>query len=387
MDIKNITKPYQNAIGEAIAKKGLPCLRLINTTTIFQVGLGYKQKRFMYDDINTAVATKICNNKNFTKYFLTQCGAPVPKGQRVNNKEELKKAFENLQKPVVVKPISEMWGKGVSTNLETWEETLKAYEIASQFKGDYVIIEEFIEGDDNRVLILNNEFIAGLKRTPPCVTGNGEDSIKKLIEKENEKRKDSKKIIKEIIVDDTVVNHLKKMELSLDSVLEKGKKTKIRMTGNICSGGISENITEKVHPSIVKLCKEIVSYLDLEIGGVDVITKDISKPLEETGGKISEVNQNPDITMHTSPYIGEPVDTAGIFIDYLFSSPEEAWIEITYKEKALREQKELNKLLEKIPQKVVTFKKKGSNEKIKINNPDKPLLNYLLSNLTFSVQL
>lgn len=386
MDIRTITNVYDNAIGKAIVCRKIPHFRILQKSSTFQVGLGYRQRRFIYDDINSSVASKICNNKIFTKFFLSQLGVPVPHGEKLHSVRELERTFNSVKKPVVIKPVSEMWGKGISTNIATLEEAKRAYAIAAQFKGDYVIMEEHVSGDDYRLLFIGGTYVAGLKRTPPFVVGTGKDTIKRLIKKENIARKKSDRIIKEILVDAPVINHLKKRGLSLESVLPQGELLRIRMTGNISSGGISENVTDVVNPSIIRLGEEIVSYLGLDIGGIDVLTNDITLPLEKTGGKITEVNQNPDIVMHTMPYIGKPIDTAGFFINYLFPSPEDAWIDIRKDGKKIRSQKELNKNLKTIPKNVVCFYKNG-NKKRTVFHPDKPLFNYLISNRTYAVSL
>lgn len=387
MDISNITRPYNNSIGKSLNKKGVPYFRLVPRGSIFQAGLGYKQKRFIYDDINSHVATRLCSNKNHTKYLLEQCGFPVPFGEKIYNKEDLSQAFKKLQKPIVIKPLSEMWGKGITTNITSLEEAEKAFDIAIQYTGDYVIAEEHILGDDNRILFIGGKFIAGLKRTPPFVIGNGKDTISSLIEKENTNRKKNQKKVKPILIDETVDNFLKKQGFSINSVLPSDKKLFVRMTGNICSGGISENITSSVHPSIINIGESIVSLLGLEIAGIDILTTDISKPLEETGGKISEVNQNPDIVMHTDPYLGEPIDTSGIFIDYLFPKLQDAWIEIKRNNNQINSASELNKYLRTIPKKISYFEKTHPQKITTLENPDKPLLNYLLSNQTVAVEL
>ncbi len=386
MDIRNITKKYNNSIGDAIVKKRLPYFRILKKSSTFQVGLGYKQKRFAYDDINSSTARRICDNKSFTKYFLEQLNIPVPKGVRVHNIQAIAENFNRLSKPVVVKPVSEMWGKGVTTNIMTLNEAKRAYKIATQYKGKYVIMEEHVAGDDHRILYIGGKFIAGLKRSPPYIIGNGKDTIEAIIKKENKKRKKSDKIVKEILVDSAVLNFLKKQKYSLKRKPRKGEVVKIRMTGNISSGGISENITSKVHPSIIKLGEEIISYLDLEIGGIDVLTTDITKPLEKTGGRISEINHNPDIGMHTSPYIGKPVYTTRIFIDYLFPRIDDAWITIRKGNKKIHTQEELNSHLKDIPRMIVQIYKANGKKTI-IHKPNKPLFNYLLSNTTYSVKL
>jgi len=201
MDIKSITNVYNNAIGRAIVRKKIPHFRILKKSSTFQVGLGYKQRRFLYDDINSSAASRICNNKSFTKYFLRQLGVPVPVGEKIYNADDLEREFKTIKKPVVIKPVSEMWGKGISTNITTLDGARRAYAIAAQFHGEYVIMEEHIMGDDYRILFLGGKYIAGLKRTPPFVIGNGTDTIENLIAKENAQRKKSVKIIKEILVD------------------------------------------------------------------------------------------------------------------------------------------------------------------------------------------
>ena len=386
MDIRSITNVYNNAIGRAIVRRKIPHFRILKKSSTFQVGLGYKQRRFLYDDINSSAASRICNNKSFTKYFLRQLGVPVPIGEKIYDAGDLERKFKTIKKPVVIKPVSEMWGKGISTNITTLDGAKRAYAIAARFHGEYVIMEEHVTGDDYRLLFLGGKYIAGLKRSPPFVTGNGVDTIEILIAKENAQRKKSTRIIKEILVDAPVINFLKKNGYSLKSVLPRREVLRIRMTGNISSGGISENITDIVHPSMVRLGEEIVSYIGLEIGGVDVLTSDITLPLEKTGGKVTEINQNPDIVMHTKPYIGKPIDTAGLFIDYMFPSREDAWIDIWCAGKKIRTQRELNKNLRVVPKKVV-YIHRGSRRMRTIACPDKPLFNYLISNRTYSVTL
>jgi len=385
MDLKNITKPYNNSVGRALTKRGIPYFRLIKN--IIQAGLGYKQKRFIYDDINSAATTKICSTKDYTKYILNQLGAPIPDGEKIESVEELKRVFRRIKKPVVIKPISEMWGRGVTTNITNLKEAVRAYRIARKYSPCYVIMEEHIQGDDYRILFIGGKYIAAVKRMPPYIVGNGTDSIKKLIERENLKRKEGKKKIKEILIDETVSLCLKKQGFTLGDVLPKGKKVQVRMTANICSGGYSKNVSEVVHSSIIELCQEIISCLDLEIGGIDVITTDIGKPLDQTGGKITEVNENPALSMHNYPYFGKKINTAQIFIDYLYPRPQDAWIRIKKGSRIIKSQKVLNKYLAEIPQKVIQKKDRNSNQKVVIKKPDKPLLNYLLSNLTVSIDL
>jgi cyanophycin synthetase len=280
-----------------------------------------------------------------------------------------------------------MWGKGITTNIKTLPEALTAYKFASQYKGSYVIAEEHINGHDHRILILGGKYIAGLKRMPPFIIGDGKNTIEELVTIENEKRKESTAIAKEILLDEAAMDYLNSQSLTLKSIPNINQEVYLRMVGNICSGGISENVTTMVHPSIIELCENIGAYLNMDILGVDVITTDISLSLSETGGKITEINANPDIDMHTAPYIGEAINTSLLFVDYLYPNLEDAWIEITHNDKLIKKQKDLNKYLENIPNKVIQLKNKNSRELTTINLPNKSLYTYLLDARTVSIDI
>jgi cyanophycin synthetase len=61
-----------------------------------------------------------------------------------------------------------------------------------------------------------------------------------------------------------------------------------------------------------------IKAIDLDIGGVDFLTKDITESYREAGGGICEVNAGPGFRMHVAPSEGTPRDVAGPVIDMLF---------------------------------------------------------------------
>lgn len=375
----------KNSILQAFAKRNVPVIPLAGLLA-WQAGLGYRQKRLIYSDINSSVSAKIANHKGMTKELLQKCGVPVAGGFELKTWEEIKSAFGKLQKPVVIKPSQELQGKGVTTNITNLEDLKRAFKVASRFKGKKIIIEEHLFGDDHRILIIGGNYVAGLKRLPPYIIGDGKNSIKKIIELENKKRERNPQCVKKIKIDDNTPLVLKRQKYALNSVPKKGQKIFVRMTGNISAGGISVDVTDIVHPSIIALCKEIARYTNLDVVGVDIITTDITKPLSETGGKITEINQNPDVGMHQKPYEGKGRNPAQILVDYLFPWPERAWIPIFLYNKKITDQKTIDKyLLNTIPKKVKQFKTKTSEQIITIEKPIHKLFNYLIDPLTKEV--
>src|SRR5690554_422767 len=66
------------------------------------------------------------------------------------------------------------------------------------------------------------------------------------------------------------------------------------------------------------MAERISKIIDLDICGIDIMTTDISKPLEETGGAVLEVNAGPGFRMHLAPSEGLPRNVAADVIDMLF---------------------------------------------------------------------
>ena len=66
------------------------------------------------------------------------------------------------------------------------------------------------------------------------------------------------------------------------------------------------------------MAERIAKLIDLDICGIDLMTNDISKPLDETGGAVLEVNAGPGFRMHLAPTIGLPRNVASPVVDELF---------------------------------------------------------------------
>ena len=91
------------------------------------------------------MASAICMNKEYTKKVLsTNKNIPLIKSAFVRKGEDLMKAIEGLQYPLITKPVSEGSSFGM-TKVNKPEELQAAYEEAIKYNDD-VLIEEFIDG-------------------------------------------------------------------------------------------------------------------------------------------------------------------------------------------------------------------------------------------------
>ena len=193
------------------------------------------------------------------------------------------------------------------------------------------IVQQQIYGTDHRLLAVGSKFAAALERVPAFVEGNGKDSIKELIADENDKiiRLDNARSpLCKIKIDDDLEEFLRLQDMSLDTVPEEGKKITLRRVANISQGGVSINVTDKIHPLNIKMVEDIAGFLDVKCLGIDVLAADISKPWTDGDFGIIEINAGPGVFMHLAPAYGGSIDVPGLIMKSHFYKPEYARIPI-----------------------------------------------------------
>ncbi|HCC67690.1 TPA: hypothetical protein DEP90_00540 [Patescibacteria group bacterium] len=85
----------------------------------------------------------------------------------------------------------------------------------------------------------------------------------------------------------------------------KDKKIYIRGIASMSKGGITEDFTDKVSPEIKIIVESIASTMHIFALGVDIMCKNISKPLTKENGAILEVNSMPESYLNFFPTIGK----------------------------------------------------------------------------------
>jgi cyanophycin synthetase len=83
-----------------------------------------------------------------------------------------------------------------------------------------------------------------------------------------------------------------------------------------------------VHPEIARRAVDAVRMVGLDIAGLDVIAKDISRPLREQGGAIIEINAGPGLRMHLAPSKGTPRPVGRAIVDMMFPESQSSRIPI-----------------------------------------------------------
>jgi cyanophycin synthetase len=342
LDDKNINKlkisfdeyklgPSTKCIVDSAVAKNIPYERLDNNSLIC-LGYGYNNKCIMASSTEQTklIAEMICKNKDMTKFMLDSIGVRCPKGYVVYDIKDLKKYFDLTPKPIVIKPVDGNQGKNVFINITNYEECLKAFNIIiSMYKG--VILEELFNGYDYRILIVNYKFVAAAKRIPAFVIGNGKNTLEELIQIENsnpERGDGHSNNLSKIKINKDTIDFLTKQDLKLTSVIQANRTVFLCKTANLSTGGISENVTDIVHPNIINTCVRIAQQMELDICGIDLIKNDISTDFTNKQEGIIEVNSSPGLRMHVNPKIGKSVDVGSHIINYLYPNNSDGRIPI-----------------------------------------------------------
>ncbi|MBM4764302.1 cyanophycin synthetase [Bacillus sp. B15-48] len=328
---ENKLGPSTEAIFNAAIKKKIPVER-VGEHSLLRLGTGTKQKyvQATISSQTSVIAVENSCDKQVTKDILKSCGLPVPRGVAVKSIKEIFDAAEKIGFPLVIKPLHGRQGQGVITNIKDKTELFNVVNCMEQHVNEY-IIEKYYEGHDYRLLVVGGELVAASLRLPPFVIGNGYDSIRRLIEIENENplRGDGhEKPMTKIPTNFTVTCFLEKFNLTLDSIPHKGQVVEVVGNANLSTGGQAIDVTDEVHPSVREIAVAAAKAVGLDIAGIDMISHDITKPFDPYHSTIIEVNAAPGIRMHHYPSKGKSRDVGNAIVEYLFKDRCESSIPI-----------------------------------------------------------
>jgi cyanophycin synthetase len=313
--------PSTASLVKAAEARDIPWLRL-NSYSLVQFGQGRYQQRIQATTTGRTsnIAVELASDKQETNGILRDLGLPVPQQALVRTQRDAVTEAERIGYPVVVKPLAGNHGRGVSINLRTPEEVETGFTKAFEH-GRTVIVESYIDGFDHRLLVINGQLVAAAKRVPGHVVGDGENTIERLVEIVNEDPRRGvghEKVLTRLEFDHQAERLLAKRGYTRDTVPAKDEVVYLRSTANLSTGGTAIDVTDSIHPDNREMAIRAIRAIDLDIGGVDFLTRDISESYRVAGGGICEVNAGPGFRMHVAPSEGTARDVAGPVIDMLF---------------------------------------------------------------------
>jgi cyanophycin synthetase len=158
---------------------------------------------------------------------------------------------------------------------------------------------------------------------PPHVTGDGLSSVAELVDRVNQdpRRGDegSGAPLYKLKIDDLAREVLAGQGWAPGSVPPAGKRILLRRNPPyIKNGGNLIDLTDCIHPSTAAHAVAAAQAVQLPVAGLDVVAADISKPLEDQGGVVVEINTSPGLWLHLAPWADSPRPVGQAIVDALF---------------------------------------------------------------------
>src|SRR5688572_16602999 len=217
--------PSTWSIVEEARRRAIPVRRL-NSRSLVQLGLGRNLRRIQatLTDHTSAIAVEVAQDKDDTKRVLEAIGLPVPHGAVATTADEAVDLAHEIGFPVILKPLDLSHGRGISPRLTDEQAVRTAWARASEYS-DHLIVEQFAEGRDHRVLVIGGKVVAVAERVPAHVTGDGTHSLRQLIDIANEDPRRGvghTKVLTVLACDAATIEFLAQSGLTLNSVPPSG---------------------------------------------------------------------------------------------------------------------------------------------------------------------
>lgn len=200
--------------------------------------------------------------KDLSYFFWQKNHIPIPKTITAFSLPEAKREIRKISLPLVIKDARASQSRNIWVNISNLPKAISILKnLFSNFLTKAVIIQEFIQGKEFRILVLKDKILG----------------------------------IAQII---------------LPPFKEYSK---------ISEGGQIENLSSDIlHPEIKKMCLKAVKVAGLELAGLDIIAEDLSKSPKKQKIKFIEINGRPDIYLHHCPDKGQPVNVTREILKHIF---------------------------------------------------------------------
>jgi cyanophycin synthetase len=280
----------------------IPSVLLPANVVQFGYGARGRLMRSTTTDRTSSLGARIAADKEATASLLRHAGFPVPDQRPARSLSEARAAARAIGYPVLIKARWLERGEGVAGDLSGEEELKRAYRRVSRKSRD-LLVERHVPGATYRLNVVEGLLCRVAGKAATVVTGDGRRTVRALIEAENAdpaRAPGSPAMLKPIPLDDELADRLAVRGMSLDTVLPAGEPFVTRGTANTSNGARRLDVdVDSVHPETRRVCERVATLLGLDVAGIDVVTPDLGRPLDEVGGVICEVNAAPQI--HARP--------------------------------------------------------------------------------------
>jgi cyanophycin synthetase len=293
--------PIIRTLVEEAKRRSIPVYPVAKNSGIWLIGQGVAGVHY-YEAANhndSFTGMQLQRDKILSNLLVKRMGFPGVRHSLARDLKEANEIAERIGYPVVVKPSSSGKGNGISAFVIDSNDLTQAFNKASHFSSGAVIIEAHVKGNDHRLAVFGGKLAWVAARYPAKVLGDGQSSIRKLIEQENQLRQHDSQAhqngLKQINPNEDVIKHLFKQGLTLESKPLKNETVTLLDIANISKGGSISDLTDLAHPDNVVMAEAISRGFRMDTMGIDFITPDIRVSWRDTPCAVIEVNGTPGI--------------------------------------------------------------------------------------------
>lgn len=307
-DLEQQLNSYSTVIINEARRRGIRVEILDATDNYFKLSTGGRHItcRESLSAMTSSIAMSRCSDKRTTVRLLRNAGLNVP-AQQVASTPHKNMAFLREHKNIVVKPADSDYGIGLSVNVKTSNELVSAIDKAYMVSHK-VLLQEMVEGEHLRIVIIDYEVVAAAIRKPALIVGDGEHTVLELIKKQSRRRSQATQGESKITIDDELRLTINSAGYSLDDILKKGVELQVKQGASLHQGGTLHDVTAELHPKLAEAAREAARTLHIPVVGLDFI---VNSP-EAPEYVIIQANERPGLANH------QPQPTAEKFIDFLF---------------------------------------------------------------------
>lgn len=225
----------------------------------------------------------------------------------LKNREEI---FSKLTKPIIVKPRLGSRARHTITNINTLEQFEKGVAVAREISA-HIIAEEHLDGFICRVTVVGGKLAGFYRGAIPRVIGDGEKTIRKLIEEKNSPRPERY----HVRITPELHDHIGRGGFFIDDILPQRVSLSLSHRAGQLFGGNTREMIDELHPSFIPIFERAADVTSLPVAGFDCIIPDPTKDEASQKWGIIECNTLPFIDIHYFALEGKPRNIAGMIWD------------------------------------------------------------------------
>ncbi|WP_134496577.1 acetate--CoA ligase family protein [Microvirga pakistanensis] len=305
--LERFSPPGENSISflRAADKLDIPWSRIVGNTYAYGHGARASWLYSSLTEQTPALGVSIARNKLQTAKVLRRAGLPTPDHQSVTSPDMAAQIAAKFGYPVVVKPIDQDGGRGVSANLHDESAVRTAFDEAKRYSNN-ILVEKHVAGRTHRLTVFQGQLVNAVVRTPGGVVGDGMHTVQDLLDRLNADPRRGRHKRSELMIidmDDEALSCLSEIGMTPLTVPAKEQFVALRRRANSRAGGTFASVMDQVHPDNKHLAERAAEALRLDLAGVDLLIPDISVSWLMSGATINEVNAAPGLNQRYTDVI------------------------------------------------------------------------------------